>query len=101
MWLFAMFDLPVVTKLEKQRYVRFRRLLLTEGFFQLQYSVYARPCGSEETAAALRRLLREGMPEAGQVRLLTVTDRQFGKMECYFGKKRKKTEEPPRQLMLF
>lgn len=29
------------------------------------------------------------------------TDRQFEKMEVFFGKKRKPVEDPPAQLMLF
>ena len=46
-------------------------------------------------------MVREGLPDEGQIRLLSVTDRQFGKMENYVGKKRESTEEAPRQLMLF
>ncbi len=101
MWLFAMFDLPVKTKQDRRDYTRFRTALLRDGFSRLQYSVYARYCPSEEASEVHRRYL-EGMPPPdGQVRLLAVTDRQFGKMDIFFGKTRKKTEEPPRQLMLF
>src|SRR5690606_25570553 len=42
MWLFAMFDLPVVTKTDRRNYARFRKKLLEEGFMMLQFSVYAR-----------------------------------------------------------
>ncbi|MCG3131792.1 MAG: CRISPR-associated endoribonuclease Cas2 [Phycisphaerae bacterium] len=100
-WLFAMFDLPVKTAADRKRYARFRKLLLNDGFSMMQYSVYARYCASEETAAVHRQLVRDGLPDEGQVRLLAVTDRQFGKMENYIGKRRKRTEDPPRQLMLF
>lgn len=101
MWLFAMFDLPVKTKAARKRYAQFRKLLLAEGFTMLQFSVYARHLASEESGRTLRQRIREGLPPDGQVRLLPVTDRQFGKMEVYVGRKRKPTEDPPAQFMLF
>lgn len=101
MWLFTLFDLPVVTKRQKRDYVRFRTFLLREGFSMLQYSVYARYYVSEEATETIRLAIREAIPPEGQVRLVAVTDRQFSRMEVYFGKKRKKAEDPPAQLMLF
>ncbi|MCK6456484.1 MAG: CRISPR-associated endonuclease Cas2 [Phycisphaerae bacterium] len=101
MWLFAMFDLPVKTREQRRRYARFRKVLLADGFSQLQYSVYARYCASEEAATPHREYVRAALPDEGQVRLLAVTDRQFGKMENYVGKLRGPTEEKPIQLMLF
>ena len=100
-WLFAMFDLPVKTRAQKRMYSQFRKLLLADGFCRMQYSVYARYCPSEEAAGAHRQIIRTGLPSEGHVRLLAVTDRQFGKMENFVGKARTPTEEPPRQLMLF
>jgi CRISPR-associated protein Cas2 len=101
MWLFAMFDLPVDTKEARTRYTRFRTFLLGEGFTRLQFSIYARYCGSEERSEAFRRRLRKVLPPDGDVRLLSVTDHQFGKMEIYSGKKLQETERPPEQVMLF
>ncbi|MEW6358394.1 MAG: CRISPR-associated endonuclease Cas2 [Planctomycetota bacterium] len=101
MWLFTMFDLPVDTKAARREYTRFRKALLAEGFSMLQYSVYARYCPSEESSEAHRRRVQAVLPPDGQVRLLGVTDRQFGKMEVFFGKNRKPVEDPPVQLMLF
>ena len=101
MWLFAMFDLPVTTKTERRRYSCFRNLLLREGFTMLQFSIYARYCASEETGTAFREHIRRHLPGKGHVRLLMVTDRQFGKMDVYHGKKDQSPEQPPPQLMLF
>lgn len=101
MWLFAMFDLPVDTKKARRQYAQFRKLLLKEGFSMLQFSVYARYFPSEEAAATQKQKIRAAMPGDGQVRLLAVTEKQFGKQEVYFGAKRKRAEEPPTQLMLF
>ncbi len=101
MWLFTLFDLPMVTKEERQEYTHFRKKLMNEGFTRMQFSVYARFCESEEAAEAKRRRIRRIMPPDGQVRLMTITDRQFGKMEVFIGEKKKETEEAPQQMMLF
>jgi CRISPR-associated protein Cas2 len=101
MWLFAMFDLPVTTRKARKRYAQFRKLLLEQGFSMLQFSVYARFCASEEMAAAYRSRIRAALPPEGYVRVLGVTDRQFGKMESYIGENWRETEAPPSQLALF
>jgi CRISPR-associated protein Cas2 len=101
MWLFALFDLPVTTTTYRREYARFRAFLLSQGFCMLQYSVYARHCVSEESGESLRKRVGQAVPAHGQVRLLLVTDRQFGKMEVYVGKSRTPAEEPPPQLYLF
>lgn len=101
MWLFAMFDLPVTTPQARRNYTRFRNALLKEGFDMLQFSVYARYFPNEEASEAHRKRVRKAVPSGGQVRLLAVTDKQFGKMEVYTGKKLHPPEEPPSQLMLF
>ena len=100
-WIFAMFDLPVVLKEDRKRATEFRNLLLKLGFEMMQYSVYARYFPREEAADTLRKRIRKGIPPAGQVRLMMVTDKQFGKMEIYYGKKRADVETPPDQLQLF
>ncbi len=100
MWLCAMFDLPVVTKTDRRNYARFRKKLLEEGFMMLQFSVYARYFPSEEASKAHRRRIRAALPPGGHVRLLHVTDHQFGKMEVYVSRKREKPEQPPAQLTL-
>lgn len=101
MWLVVMFDLPVKTKGERRRYAQFRNLLLEQGFSILQLSVYARPFLSEEASEPCRQLLTRELPTKGHVRLLMVTDRQYGKMKSFYGKKEAPLEEPLRQTLLF
>jgi len=101
MWLFAMFDLPVDTRKARKRYAQFRKALVRDGFSMLQYSVYARYCAGEDSAESQRRRVRTMLPPEGYVRLLAITDRQFGKMESYIGKSAERTEQPPAQLQLF
>lgn len=101
MWLFAMFDLPMETAENRRDYTRFRRTLLKDGFIFLQLSVYARYINSEEAAQAHRSLVRRSLPPLGRVRLLAVTDHQFGKMEVFNARKSRLAEDPPRQFLLF
>ncbi|GHV21563.1 CRISPR-associated endoribonuclease Cas2 [Planctomycetales bacterium] len=100
-WLFALFDLPVLTSAERRDYARFRKMLLDEGFDMLQYSVYARYYRSEESSEAERNFIKKNLPPDGQVRLLMVTDRQFGKQEIFWGKEKTPLEKQPEQLLLF
>ena len=101
MWLFAMFDLPVKTRSQRREYTRFRKSLLREGFSQLQFSVYARYCVSEEVGVAYCDRIRDFLPPEGQVRMLAVTERQFAKQKIYWGPKQKPSEPVPVQLMMF
>ncbi len=100
MWLLVMFDLPMVDEIDKKRYVRFRRHLLRLGFSMLQFSVYGRPYATDAHVEPARALLRRAIPLQGQVRLLTVTDRQFGRMESYDGTVKKEVETGWSQLVL-
>jgi len=99
--MFAMFDLPVDTKEHRKEYAQFRKMLLKLGFTMLQFSVYAKHLPSEDAAKHLGNIVGLAVPPKGQVRLLTVTDRQFGKMDVYFGKNRQSAEEAPEQFELF
>ena len=101
MWLMVMFDLPVVTVEEKRQYARFRKYLLREGFLQLQFSVYARFSASRENAQKYYRYIQSAVPPGGRVRLLMVTDKQFGDMVSLYGKNAEDIEKKPDQLLLF
>jgi CRISPR-associated endoribonuclease Cas2 len=101
MWLFVLFDLPVETADQRRQYAQFRKKILSMGFAQLQYSVYARHMPSEDAAEHVKTRLMAYLPPEGQVRLLMVTDHQFGKMEVYYGRMRRPAETPPLQISLF
>lgn len=101
MWVVAMFDLPVDTKAARRAYAQFRRALLKDGFARLQFSVYARHCASEENADVHAQRVERALPEDGEVRVLTITDKQFERMRVFWGKLRKPPEPPPLQLELF
>lgn len=101
MWVLAMFDLPVDDKAARKRYARFRKVLIKDGFNRLQFSVYARSCASRENAEVHTRRVERAVPSDGEVRVLQITDKQFERMQVFWGGVRKATEQPPAQLTLF
>ncbi len=101
MWLLVMFDLPMDTPKARKNYVKFRKTLLEDGFTKMQFSVMTRHCPSEENAAVHRKRVKAALPPDGEVRILTFTDKQFGRMEVYFGKLRKLPDSVPEQLTIF
>lgn len=101
MWVLAMFDLPTDTKKARRAYTLFRKHLLQDGFSQMQYSVYARHCASKENAEVHIRRVEQHLPPDGEVRIITITDKQFERMNIFWGKMRKPPEPAPCQLELF
>ena len=101
MWVIAMFDLPTDTPTARKAYARFRKELIKDGFTMMQYSVYIRHCASIENAKVHTARMGHRVPFAGEVRFLTITDKQFGRIETHVGKKRQTLPNPPAQLELF
>lgn len=88
----CMFDLPVDTEKERKAYRNFRKNLLIEGFAMMQYSIYVRTCPSREYADRLEKRIKKFIPDKGNVRLLSVTEKQYDDMKILVGNKTK-TEE--------
>lgn len=101
MWVIVLFDLPTDTKQTRKQYTRFRKQLISDGFGMMQYSVYYRHCASDENARVHSKRVKSVLPLEGEIRIIKITDKQFGKIEVYFGKKRKPIERAPVQLELF
>lgn len=96
-----MFDLPVDTKAARKAYAQFRKALLKDGFQRMQYSVYIRHCPSDENAAVHVQRVQEALPDDGEVRIVTITDKQFERMRIFLGKMRRAPAKAPEQLALF
>ena len=101
MGLLLMFDLPTKTKKERRAYTVFRKELLNDGFLQMQYSVYARYCASDENAQVHVNRVKSILPPKGEVRIMQITDKQYERMKVFYGKKPKPPEKAPDQLQFF
>ena len=100
-WLLVFFDLPVGTPRERKAAANFRKDLLSEGYMMIQFSVYARPCVTQEKVRTQLRRLLPTIPPQGQVRALTITDAQWGRMTLVEGDQHIEPESLPQQLTFF
>lgn len=87
MWILVLFDLPTETKKDKKAYTDFRKNLQKDGFTMFQFSIYVRHCASSENAAVHIKRVKSFLPEYGQVGIICITDKQFGEIELFYGKK--------------
>jgi CRISPR-associated protein Cas2 len=101
MWVLVFFDLPTETSAERKIYARFRKDLLQDGFTMFQFSIYLRHCASRENADVHIKRVKDLLPSKGHVGILSITDKQFGMMEIFFGKKERDKILAPQQLELF
>jgi len=101
MWVIVFFDLPTDTARERKKYADFRKMLQKDGFAMFQYSIYVRHCSSKENAEVHIQRVRKCLPELGHVVIMCITDKQFGAMEIFYGKRQEKHTTVPQQLELF
>lgn len=80
-----MFDLPTDTSVHRKAYRDFRKFLLVNGFIMLQESVYVKLVLHTTSVKLLEKQLREHKPVEGNICLLTVTEKQYSKMEILTG----------------
>lgn len=85
MRMLCFFDLPTDTSEQRRNYRRFRKMLVDNGFIMMQESVYSKLLinGTAEKTAA--DTVRRNRPPEGLVQLLTVTEKQFARMEFITG----------------
>ena len=101
MWVLVFFDLPTDTKQNRKIYAGFRKKLLKDGFAMFQFSIYLRHCSSRENAEVHIKRVKKELPEKGHIGILCVTDKQFGMMEIFYGKKQAELDKPSQQLEMF
>ena len=85
MHLLVMFDLPTETKEEKKAYASFRKMLVSNGFYMLQYSVYVRFCVDRDYAYKFQKIVEKNVPAKGSIRSIAVTNKQFTEMPVILG----------------
>ena len=79
------FDLPVTTSENRRAYSKFRKFLLKNGFMMLQESVYCKLALNGTAVNAIVDNVHKNKPEEGLVQLLTVTEKQYSKMDVIIG----------------
>lgn len=94
------FDLPTVTPENMRNYRLFRKALLKNGFFMMQESVYCRMVLNQSIEKSAIEAIRKAKPPEGLVQILSVTEKQFSKMEYLVGKSNKEVIDSDERLII-
>ena len=94
------FDLPVVTGEERRAYVQFRKFLLKSGFMMVQESVYCKLALNGSAVTAIIENVRKNSPDKGLVQLLTVTEKQYSKMDFIIGDNKSEVLDSDERLVI-
>lgn len=85
MRMLVFFDLPTESNEDKRNYRKFRKALIKNGFIMLQESVYCKMMPSPSVENSVKNMINQNKPPRGIVQTLTVTEKQFVKMEYIVG----------------
>jgi CRISPR-associated protein Cas2 len=100
-WVLVFFDLPVGSPEERRDATNFRKDLIKDGYFMVQFSVYARPCGTADRVETQVRRLKSKIPAHGEVRGLMISDAQWGRMIIMRSQQKADAEKMPAQMQFF
>ena len=85
MRILVMFDLPVQTSDDQKQYRYFRKYLISNGFMMMQETIYCKLALNQGAAMHIVNAVKKNKPKSGLVQILTVTEKQFSKMEIIVG----------------
>ena len=79
------FDLPTQTCENRREYRRFRKFLIKNGFLMMQESVYSKMALNSSVAASVVERVKKNKPAEGLVQMMTITEKQYNRMEYVCG----------------
>ena len=94
------FDLPVLTSEDRRNYVKFRKHLIKNGFIMMQESVYSKLALNPTIANAVVENVKKNKPPAGLVQMMTITEKQYAKMEIIVGNAQSRVLESDERLVI-
>ena len=89
MRILVFFDLPVKTKPQRRKATQFRNFLIKDGYYMVQFSVYARVCNGNYMVELHKKRLKANVPDDGSIRVLVITEKQYENVEILLGRKSK------------
>lgn len=95
------FDLPTTTADERREYTKFRKYLIVNGFMMLQESVYSRLVLNYSVCEATIMALKNNSPNSGLVQVISITEKQYSRMEFIVGKEKNDVINDDRRLIVF
>ena len=94
------FDLPVITGEQRRMYTKFRKFLLKNGFMMLQESVYCKLALNGTAVRGIVDSVHKNSAEEGLVQLLTVTEKQYAKMDLIIGEVKSEVLDSDERLVI-
>lgn len=94
------FDLPVETSQDRASYRAFRKFLIKSGFVMMQESVYSKIVLNNTVADAVKDNVRKHGTQRGLIQMLTVTEKQFERMELIVGETKSNVIEDDKRLVV-
>ena len=85
MRMLVLFDLPTETPEDRRNYRRFQKGLVQNGFIMMQESVYCKLLLNSTADQSVRETVRKLRPPKGIVQMITITEKQFSKIEYLTG----------------
>ena len=96
----VMFDLPTTTNDDIRQYTKFRKYLLKSGFIMMQESVYCKLALNATVVDSVVNALKKNKPETGLVQVLTMTEKQFQKIEYIVGTSKSQVLDNDERLVI-
>ena len=100
MRIMVFFDLPTITSNDRKEYTRFRKFLLRSGFLMMQESVYCKLALNTTVSDAIVSNIRKNKPVDGLVQVLTITEKQFSRIEMIIGTKKSEILDSDERLII-
>lgn len=94
------FDLPVKTSGDRHEYSVFHRYLIKNGFLMLQESVYCKLALNASAVQAVVANLYKNKPPEGLIQILTVTEKQYSRMEYILGEYKSEVIDTDERLII-
>lgn len=80
--------------------MKFRKFLLKNGFIMLQESVYCKLALNGTAVNAIIDNVHRNKPQEGLVQLLTVTEKQYSKMDIIIGEMKSEVLDSDERLVI-
>ena len=100
MRIIVMFDLPMDTAAERKDYALFRKYLIKSGFLMIQKSIYCKLVQNSVAAESLVAAVRRNKPNAGLVQVLSITEKQYSKIEYIVGNSHSEVIDSDERLLI-
>lgn len=84
-----MYDLPMKEYEQTKEYTKFRKSLISLGFYKVQYSVYTKVVANKKNAPAIINRVKRDIPSGGEIRVFYITEKQYQQMDFLRGEKSK------------